>query len=81
MANVAYTFRCVWRHQLQNIIEFIYIYLSNLCAKFFTWLSHVAHDLNASQLLVMCLEMSLTFIIASNTNLTEYSHNHVQKTM
>ena len=59
MVNVAETdiFGCVWRYLLQNFIEFIYIYLSSLCVKFLTWLSHIVHDLNASQLLVICLEM------------------------
>jgi hypothetical protein len=28
-----------------------------MCIKFLIWLSHISHDLNTSQLLVMCLEI------------------------
>ena len=47
MVNVAetHTFGYVWRHGLQNMIQLIYIYLSNLCVQFLTWLSQIAHYL------------------------------------
>ena len=70
----------MWLETWTTKYHWIYLY-SNLCAKFLTWLSHKAHDLNALQLFVICLEMWPTFIIASNTNLTQYSHNRAQRTI
>ena len=74
------TFGYVWRHGLQNIIQFIYIYQSNLGVQFLTWLGHVAHDLNVSSVHAWNVPRNVTDIqIASNMNLTQYSYNRAQK--